>query len=105
MILLEFSHMSAVARRPVPMLPLPRPVSFDGVFVDSEKTTLLEHFDMYLVVLDIFNQYSFIFSQHLVMYLVITMYQVQQIPYGNTVTRKLRVGSAADMFSKNADSK
>ena len=34
-----------------------------------------------------------------------TRYNVQQIPYGNTVTGRLRVNSAADLSSKHADSK
>ena len=67
---------------------------------------LLHLVEMYLVMLDIFSKYLFIFSPHVVMYLVAgTRYNVQQIAYVNTVTRKLRIGSAADMSSKHADSK
>ena len=79
MFLFEFSHTSAVARRPVecppvypnaPPRPRPHPASFDVVFFYSEKMVFLKFVDEYLVVRGIFSQYLVIFSQYLVMHLV-----------------------------------
>ena len=41
-------------------------VIFDVGFVDSEKITFLEIFDMYLMIFDIHSQYLVRFSQYLV---------------------------------------
>ena len=59
--------------------------------------TPLDFFDMYLVVGVMFDQYLCIFSQYLFGHVSGTWYKVQQIPYRNTVTGKLGVGSAAAM--------
>jgi hypothetical protein len=45
--------------------PPPRDV-FGVVFVDSEKMTFLEIFDMYLIIFVIFSQHVSIFSQYLI---------------------------------------
>ena len=53
-----------------PYTPMPPLRCFWRCFFDSEKMTLLEMFDMYLIVLGILSQYFIIFSEYLVAYLV-----------------------------------